>query len=150
MNMLITKETATHSENGQNQEVKTWWQKNWKKVVAGVVVVGGTILVIKNWDEIVVVAEKLAAMLKPEAKLPNPVTVPNVVEEIDVAPVVELAKNVVRKSPDVPFDVIAHIRTLPEGWHASPEKIAEAAELQIVLLPNQTLVDAYTKGIRVA
>ena len=40
MNMLITKETATHSENGQNQGVKTWWQKNWKKVVVGVVVVG--------------------------------------------------------------------------------------------------------------
>lgn len=150
MKMLITKETAVRSETDQNQGVNAWWKRNWKKVVAGVVVVGGTILVIKNWDGIVVVAEKLAAMLKAEAKLPNPVAVPNVVEEIDVAPVVELAKDVVRKSPDAPFDVIAHIRTLPEGWHASPEKVAEAAELQIVLLPNQTLVDAYTKGIRVA
>lgn len=150
MNMLITKETATHSENGQNQGFKTWWQKNWKKIVADVVVVGGTILVIKNWDEIVVVAEKLAATLKPEAKVPTPVAVPKVVEEIDMAPVVELAKEAVRKSPEAPFDVIAHIRTLPEGWHASPEKIAEAAELQIVLLTNQTLVDAYIKGVRVA
>ena len=144
------KETATHSENSQDQGFKAWWRKNWKKVVAGVVVVGGTILVIKNWDEIVAVAERLAATLKPEAKVPTPVAVPNVVEELDMAPVVELAKEVVRKSPEAPFDVIAHIRTLPEGWHASPEKIAEAAELQIVLLPNQTLVDAYTKGIKVA
>ncbi|MBR6115080.1 MAG: hypothetical protein IKQ10_07815 [Oscillospiraceae bacterium] len=144
------KETATHSENSQDQGIKAWWRKNWKKVVAGVVVVGGTILVIKNWDEIVAVAEKLAATLKPEAKVPTPVAVPNVVEEIDMTPVAELAKEVVRKSPEAPFDVIAHIRTLPEGWHASPEKIAEAAELQIVLLPNQTLVDAYTKGIKVA
>ena len=150
MNMLITKETATYSETDQNQGFKAWWKRNWKKVVAGVVVVGGTILVIKNWDEIVVVAEKLVATLKPEAKVPTPVAVPKVVEEIDMAPVVELAKDVVRKSPDEPFDVIAHIRTLPEGWHASPEKIAEAAELQIVLLPNQTLVNAYTKGVRVA
>lgn len=148
--MLILKETATHSENSQDQGIKAWWRKNWKKVVAGVVVVGGTILVIKNWDEIVAVAEKLAATLKPEAKVPTPVAVPNVVEEIDMTPVAELAKEVVRKSPEAPFDVIAHIRTLPEGWHASPEKIAEAAELQIVLLPNQTLVDAYTKGIKVA
>lgn len=148
--MLTTKETPAHSKSGQNQGFKTWWQKNWKRVVAGVVVVGGTILVIKNWDKIVVVTEKLAAMLKPEAKLPTPVAVPNVVEEIDVAPVVELPKGAVRKSPDAPFAVIAHIRTLPEGWYASPEKIAEAMALQIELLPNQTLVDAYTKGIKVA
>lgn len=148
--MLITKKTATHSENSQNQRFNAWWKKNWKKVVVSVVVVGGTILVIKNWDKILVAAEELAASLKPEAKMPTPVVTPNVVEEIDVAPIVELAKDVVRKSPEAPFDVIAHIRTLPEGWHASPEKIAEAAELQIVLLPNQTLVDAYTKGIKVA
>ena len=143
-------ETAIHSETNQDQWVKAWWKRNWKKVVAGVVVVGGTILVIKIWDEIVVVAEKLVATLKPEAKIPTPVAVSKVVEEIDVAPVVELAKEAVRKSPEAPFDVIAHIRTLPEGWHASPEKIAEAAELQIVLLPNQTLVDAYTKGVKIA
>ena len=148
--MRIKKETATHRESSRSQGFKTWWQTNWKKVVAGVVVIGGTILVIKNWGEIVVVTEKLAAMLKPEAKLPNPVAAPNVVEEIDIAPVVELAKDVVRKSPDAPFGVIAHIRTLPEGRHASSKKIAEAAELHIVLLPNQTLVDAYTKGVRVA
>lgn len=49
--MLILKETATHSETDQNQGFKAWWKRNWKKVVAGVVVVGGTILVIKNWDE---------------------------------------------------------------------------------------------------
>ena len=144
------KETATHSEISRDQGFKAWWKKNWKKVVAGVVIVGGTVLVIKNWDEIVEVAEKLAATLKPEAKVPTPVAVPKVIEEIDAAPVVELAKEAVRKSPEAPFDVIAHIRTLPEGWHASPEKIAEAAELHIVLLPNQTLVDAYIKGIKVA
>ena len=107
-------------------------------------------MVIKNWDEIVAFAEKLAVTLKPEVKIKPPVEAPKVVGEIDVAPVLKQAKAIVRKSPGAPFDVIAHIRTLPEGWHASPEKIAEAAELQIVLLPNQTLVDAYTKGIRVA
>lgn len=50
-------ETAIHSETNQDQGVKAWWKRNWKKVVAGVVVVGGTILVIKNWDEIVVVRD---------------------------------------------------------------------------------------------
>ena len=144
------KETSTHSITRQGQGVKAWWKKNWKKVIVGVVVIGGTILAIKNWDEIVIVTEKLTGTLKPEAKVPPPVVGPKVAEEIDVAPVMELVKETVRKSPEAPFDVIAHIRTLPEGWHASPEKIAEAAELQLVLLPNQTLVDAYIKGIKAA
>lgn len=148
--MLITKETATQNGSRQDQGFRAWWKKNWKKVVAGIVIVGGTILVIKNWDEIAVVTEKLAARLKPKAKMSHPVVAPNVVEEVDVASVAELAKDAVRKSTKVPFDVIAHIRTLPDGWHASPEKIAEASELQIVLLPNQTLVDAYRKGVSVA
>ena len=150
MKMLITKETANHSESSQDQRSKAWWKNNCKKVVAGLVVIGGTILVIKNWDEIVVVAEKLAATFKLEAKTPPSTVAFNVVEKTDVAPIIEMAKEVMRKTPEATFDVNTHVRTLPEGWHASPEKLAEAAELQIVLLPNQTLVDAYTKSIKVA
>ena len=145
------KRKVTLSATSQNRGFKAWWKKHWKKVVAGVVVVvGGTILVIRNWDELVVAAEKLAAKLKPEEKLQPLVDVPEVVEEIDIAPVVELVKDAVRKSPEDPFDVTSHIRNLPEGRHASPGKIAEAMEHQIVLLPNQTFVSGYTKGIKVA
>ena len=150
MSTLFLKKTADHNETEQNQGIKAWWKRNWKKVTVGVIIVGGTVLVIINREKIVVVAEKLAAIFKPDAKLPTPENVPEVVEEIDVAPVVELVKDAFRKSPKAPFDVIAHIRNLPEGRHASPEKIAEAAALQIVLLPTQTYVSAYTKGIRAA
>ena len=49
-----------------------------------------------------------------------------------------------------PHDVVSHLRNLPEGWKASQSKLDEAREMGIVLLPNQTLVDAYSTGERIA
>lgn len=143
-------EKAVGCEISQDQSFKEWWKKHWKKVVAGAIIVGGTILVIRNWDEITAIAEELTSVLKPEIKdLPH-VVVASVVEEASASPVREMAKNTIRNTPEAPFNVIAHIRNLPEGWRASPEKIAEAEALQIVLLPNQTIVDAYIKSAKVA
>lgn len=50
----------------------------------------------------------------------------------------------------VPFEVSQHIRNLHEGWEASPTKVAEAAAMGIRLLPGQTLVNAYKKGLLAA
>lgn len=50
----------------------------------------------------------------------------------------------------LPFEVHQHIRNLPEGRHHSMEKAMEAAELGISLLPDQTIVDSYTRYSRVA
>lgn len=47
----------------------------------------------------------------------------------------------------IPFDVAKHVRNLPEGWHASPGKIATALENGIELLDGQTWVDSYWKGV---
>ena len=47
--------------------------------------------------------------------------------------------------PQEPVDVCMHIRTLTGGRVHSAEKAAEAEALGIILLPNQTLVDPYTK-----
>ena len=44
-----------------------------------------------------------------------------------------------------PVDVCMHIRTLPVGRVHSAEKAAEAEAIGILLQPNQTLVDSYTK-----
>lgn len=41
--------------------------------------------------------------------------------------------------------VSGHIRNLPNGYHASQGKIAEAAERGIKLCNNQTLVNSYNK-----
>lgn len=46
----------------------------------------------------------------------------------------------------VPLEVRRHIRTLPEGWKASPEKIASALKYNIILTERQTWVDSYIKG----
>lgn len=43
-----------------------------------------------------------------------------------------------------------HLRKLPDGWHASPEKKAEAAMLGIFLPDGFTIVDAYKRSIAVA
>lgn len=47
--------------------------------------------------------------------------------------------------PQEEVNVSRHIRTMAVGRHHSAEKAAEAAALGIELLPNQTLVDPYTK-----
>ncbi len=47
--------------------------------------------------------------------------------------------------PQSSVDVRLHIRNLPAGRCHSEAKAAEAAALDIQLLPHQTLVDAYTK-----
>lgn len=47
--------------------------------------------------------------------------------------------------PQEPVDVCMHIRTLPVGRVHSAKKAAEAEAIGILLQPNQTLVDSYTK-----
>lgn len=46
----------------------------------------------------------------------------------------------------IPFRVCGHIRNLPDGCHASPQKIESALKYNIVLLDGQTWVDSYIKG----
>ena len=48
-------------------------------------------------------------------------------------------------SPQEAFDVSRHIRTMAAGKHHSVAKAEEALALGIDLLPNQTLVESYTK-----
>ena len=45
-----------------------------------------------------------------------------------------------------PHHVCEHIRTLPNGYNASLEKIKVAKDKGIALLPGQTFVNAYTTG----
>ena len=52
-------------------------------------------------------------------------------------------------TPETTYEVIqdvnSHIRNLPNGWNASAEKVATAAENGYSLQPGQTWVNAYTK-----
>ncbi|MBW6475007.1 MAG: hypothetical protein K0B14_17910 [Anaerolineaceae bacterium] len=44
-------------------------------------------------------------------------------------------------------NVTKHIRNLPEGWKASPEKINSAIKKGVLLETNQTWVDDYSKKL---
>lgn len=139
------KESTSPPENKQRRQIKTWWKKHWKKVVGGVIVAAGTAIIVKSWDDFLDFFNLSADALPIE-----PSTLSSATQEINTSNAMELTAEAIRKAPEAPFDVCAHVRTLPEGWHASPEKLAEAAALHIILLPNQTLVDSYVKGKQVA
>jgi len=131
------------------------WVKAHKKqlAIAGIstLVIVGIILGIKNNEPIQALWVSLKkSIVKVPAKMPECNAVTSTVIELPMASDISLpeATNAVRSYTvsTMPFDVNRHIRNLPEGWHPSPEKLAEAAELGIKLLLNQTLVDSYVKG----
>ena len=86
---------------------------------------------------------------KPAAQIVMKVTPEPMREVVNIVPpqpIQEVAAIVPSDSASIPYMVREHIRTLPNGYHASPEKIAEAAKKNIILLDGQTLVNSYPKG----
>lgn len=132
------------------------WAKAHKKqlTIAGTstLAVIGIILGLKNKDAIIELWASLQKSIsKAPAELPKPSSpVPKTLKaKITMAELMAETKEVTRSyTPStIPFNVKDHLRNLPEGWHASPEKIAEAELLGIELLLNQTLVNSYMKGV---
>ena len=65
-----------------------------------------------------------------------------------VSPVIEdMVAVVAQHNETISFDVAKHIRNLPEGWHASADKIATALENGFELAEGQTWVNDYMKGV---
>ena len=135
--------------NEQNKIETTWWERNKKKVliIGGVVVaVGVGVLVFKNKDaliELVKGGKKLASKVPPIADT-------TIIETTtEVITTVETEASTVSKTLNNgdPFGVEGFIRNLPDGWHPSAEKIAQAAALGIKLGEHQTLVDPYMKNV---
>ena len=138
-------------EKTENQKL-TWWERNKKKVfiIGGIVIIGGISLVLfKNRDI-------LRNLLKANGKL----------DSDEVFNVVEKAVEVFDKHSDVLetiitesktpinngelFKVQGHIRNLGDNLYPSPQKVAEAKELGIILGEHQTYVDTYYKNVDVA
>lgn len=104
------------------------------------------------WDELKALihspaqelADKLPELTK-EIAISVPADAETVVEialEVPSSPIPEASEAISRSQ----LAISEHLRNLHEGWHPSPAKIAEAQAKGIVLLENQTLVDAYLKG----
>ena len=131
----------------QEHGFKGWWHRNKKKVY----IVGGIILAVgigyvgyRNSDAI----KGLFTVVKPEdLVMKNPQRITNIKSSGTniLLETTETTTKIINNGNA--FDVNGYLRTLPLGWKASPEKIAEAAERGITLLGNQTLVDSYTKNI---
>ena len=54
------------------------------------------------------------------------------------------------KTERAAHDVCEHVRNLPNGWNASPEKAETAADHGYDLGPGQTWVESYTTGNKTA
>lgn len=122
------------------------WVKEYKKQLLltgiSVTVIIGVIIGLKNKEAIIDLWDSLEKSIE---KVPKELP-----ESLNVATVMPLALEEeipVRfyTSPREAFDVRQHIRNLSGGRHHSAEKAIEAAALGVSLLPNQTLVDTYTK-----
>lgn len=123
------------------------WIREHKKalIIAGISI--GTLIAIvlgiKNreaikalWASLRKVAEKPAvhAMKAPPVEAAHPA-----VEDVVTV--------VAQHRETIPFDVAKHIRNLPDGWHASADKIATALENGFELAEGQTWVSDYMKGV---
>lgn len=130
-------------------EKKTFmdWIKEHKKelIIAGIGIASIiTIIVgIKNHKTL---EETWASLKKLVEKTPE--TVPSIKSVLvtEVAPVKDIVDINIVTVDRIPHDVTEHLRNLPEGWKASAEKIATAAEHGYELLPGQTWVEAYRTG----
>ena len=125
------------------------WAKEHKKelIIAGIGV-GALILIIlgiRNKATVKAVWNSMKEHIR-QPSTGHPEAITRVVAEIPPAPAPEVPRMLPSNSPSLPFEVRRHVRELPKGWHASPEKIATAAAYNIELLDGQTWVDSYTKG----
>ena len=123
-----------------------WIRKHKKQLIIAGISIGTLIAVvlgIKNRDTI----KSLWASMKKVVEKP----VDSVAKAVPVETVHPAVEDVgvvaAQHHAAIPFDVSKHIRTLPEGWRASPEKIATALENGFELAEGQTWVIDYAKGV---
>ncbi len=127
------------------REHKIWdWLKSHKTelIVAGVSIaaITGLILGMKNKDTVLEFLKTTKSKIKSVSLEINTLQDDNVILESSKTTRIYTA-------PQNPYNVDWHIRNMSGGRHHSAEKEAEALALGIELLPNQTIVDSYTKGL---
>ena len=131
-------------ETQEEQKTLIQWIREHKKeiAIAGISITAlvGFVLGIKNKETMKVFWNTLK---NNDPKIPIKTENPRITEQVRNIESVVIPMHREYKEP---FDVSYHIRKLHEGWKASPEKLAKAADYGIELLPGQTLVEGYTKG----
>lgn len=154
--------TETNSEKKEEREEKKspvlhFFKKHKKEITCGVVITaifGLFVITHANQDEGAEAAEELLSAcnrkaLPEESHVINEFAASGIFQEPD-----EIQENVLKMidakdavaRTHAPHTTNMHLRTLPDGWTASPEKEAEALEYGIRLKKGQTLVDSYQTG----
>lgn len=131
------------------------WVKVHKKelIIAGVSIatIIAVVLGYKNRRELLDMWKMLEGKIKQVPQ--QSVRVKNVVPADEITatePLLEVSKLLPSGVPELPQQINPHIRNLHEGWRASAEKIATAAEHGYSLQPGQTWVEGYTKYVTAA
>lgn len=136
--------------------IKSWARKHKKGIIitCGIVAVVGTIaILVINGKKVEIPVKELADEIIPE--------MPKAIKPLDttVDAVKTVAPQVAQAAEDITLEVNGVLKTFPrsefirqlhEGWHASAEKLAQAAELGIDLKPGETLVNACTVTMHAA
>ena len=125
-----------------------WIKAHKKQLIIAGISVGALVLIImglRNRAAIKAVWAALREALKQSAVKTASGTA-KVTVDIPAVPAPEIVTAVASNTEGIPFEVRRHIRNLPDGWHASPEKVAEALKHSIILIDGQTWVDSYLKG----
>ena len=138
------------------------WVKEHKKqlVIAGVSITAivVAILAVKNRETLKKLWEELKDAIMDKTKSADQITVESTAPPVKVGEVVNVVEVINHPTlmvvdnttiDKIPFEVQKHVRNLAPGYHPSSEKIATALENGIELLPNQTWVRDYTKGLAV-
>lgn len=136
----------------ERKELICWIKEHRKELaVVGISIVSLILIVlgIKNRKKLKEVWDSLQKCLKhPTTESKEAIT--KVTVKIPHETIREVNTATFSNSESLPFEVARHIRNLPAGWHASPEKIAEARKHNIILTNSQTWVESYMKGGAVA
>ena len=115
-----------------------WIRKHRKRIITTSVIgfIGGVAVLIINGKNVKIPLAEVAMEII--AEVPAPLS--EVAEDITI-----VVDGVTKTFPRSPF-----LRQLYPGWQASPQKIAQAAEMGISLNPGETLVNACNVTIRAA
>lgn len=124
-------------------EVIRWIKAHYKELMItglGISGIVAAVLLCKNVGELEALFDSLKSVVKkPVAEITS--------SQKPLEAVMPPMNEIIKKAP---HEVGQHIRNLSNGKHPSAKKILEAAEKNIELLDNQTIVDAYSTGLKTA
>lgn len=135
--------------NEQNTTEMNWWRRNRKRVL----IIGGAaaalgigFVAFYKKDTLLELITREKVIAKDIPRLEGSAVVDTSSDLLTVAK----TEAVVVRTPinnGIPFPVKGYIREIPEGWHASAEKLAQAGKLGIELREHQTLVNPFMKNV---